>query len=286
MSYRIYKFGTTTLPSARLAGTFGTGPSAETAVAAVGGMHDTHGNGYASLRLPHEIVYSCWIRDTAANTQTALKAWQALRGVRAKLYRVNEFDDSEHWCYARLMQVRAPWQYQRKTMQPLELLFYVMTPWYEDASGATWYLDAGEYLDDGLFLDSSGAVEITLTDALTVTQVTSGGNAPTRYIWAVVTAATSPITSITILLDNGSTVCCLVWTGTLAVGKLLVIDGRSQAVTNDGAPDTGTLTVNTTVHTSNHWLELAPTALNGVTITRVGGGATSKLELHYNYCWS
>src|SRR5690606_32688323 len=129
MSYRIYKFGSTTLPSARITGTYGTGPSLNTAVATVGGMHDLAGNGYAGLRVPYDLTYSCWIVDSAANTQTALKAWQALRGVRAKLYRLNEYDDSEHWCYARLMQVRAPWQIQRKTMQPLDLQFAVYTPW-------------------------------------------------------------------------------------------------------------------------------------------------------------
>lgn len=283
MSYRIYKFGSTTLPSTRIAGTFGTGPSVETAVATVGGMHDTHGNGYASLRLPHEIVYSCWIVDTAANTHAKLAAWQALRGVRAKLYRLNEYNDSEHWCYARLMQVRAPWQYQRKTMQPLELLFYIVTPWYEDFAADTWYLDAGYYLDDGLFLDSAGVVSITLDEALTVASVSGGGNAPTNYIYAVVTAKTSPITSVTILINTGTVTCCVVWTGTLGVDKQLVIDGRSNRVTNDGAPEEAA--INATVHTANHWLELAQGS-NTVTTTRVGGGATSTLELHYNYLWS
>jgi len=286
MSYRIYKFGSTTLPSTRIVGTFGTGPSVETAVATVGGMHDLRGDGYAGLRLPYEIVYSCWIHDTAANTQTALKAWQALRGVRAKLYRLNEYDDSEHWCYARLMQVRAPWQIQRQTMQPLELLFYVYTPWYEDSCPGVWYLDDGEVLDGGLYLDGACATSVTLTNALTVTQLQGGGNAPTNYISVTVTAKTSPITSVTILIDTSAVVCCVVWTGTLAADKTLVIDGRNQKVTNDGAPDTGTIAINSTVHTSNYWFELAPTMLNDVTITRVGGGATSTADFLYSYCWS
>lgn len=285
MSYRIYKFGTTTLPSTRLTGTFGTGPSVETAVGTVGGMHDTHGNGYAPLRLPYEIVYSCWIVDTAANTHAKLAAWQALRGVRAKLYRLNEYNSKEHWCYARLMQVRAPWQYQRKTMQPLELLFYVMTPWYEEYCAGAWYLDDGEDLDAGLYLDGSCSVQVTLDESLNVTQLSNGGDAPTNNISVTITAQTSNITGVTILIAAGTVTCCVVWTGTLAIGKTLVINGLNHKVTNDNAPDTGTTTINTTVHTANHWLELAP-GLNTVTITRVGGGATSTADFLYSYCWS
>ena len=285
MSYRIYKFGTTTLPSTRLAGTFGTGPSAETAVAAVGGMHDTHGNGYASLRLPHEIVYSCWIVDTAANTHAKLAAWQALRGVRAKLYRVNEFDDSEHWAYARLMQVRAPWQYQRKTMQPLELLFYVMTPWYEDSCAGSWVLDDGEVLDDGLFLDAACGVQKTLTTSTTDTTLTGGGNAPTNHVVVSITARTSTITAASVYIATGDVVCYISWAGTLLADKTLVIDARNQKIMNDGAPDTGTITINTAIHTSNYWLEIAPGS-NSLTVTRSGGGATSTADFLYNYCWS
>lgn len=285
MSYRIYKFGSTELPSTRLTGTFGTGPSLETAIASVGGMHDTQGDGYASLRLPHEIVYSCWIVDTAANTHAKLAAWQAQRGVLAKLYRLNEYDSTEHWCYARLMQVRAPWQYQRKTMQPLELLFYVMSPWYEDICAGAWYLDDGKYLDAGLFLDGTCAEQIDLTNNLTVTGLTIGGNAPTSYISVAFTARTNPITQLTILIDTGVNVCAVQWTGTLAVNKTLVIDSRNQRVTNDGAQDHGTTIREMTVHTSNYWFEFAP-GYNTITLARTGGDASCTADFSYSYCWS
>jgi hypothetical protein len=285
MSYRIYKFGSTELPSTRLTGTFGTGPSLETAIASVGGMHDTQGDGYASLRLPHEIVYSCWIVDTAANTHAKLAAWQAQRGVLAKLYRLNEYDSTEHWCYARLMQVRAPWQYQRKTMQPLELLFYVMTPWYEDSCAGSWVLDDGEVLDDGLFLDAACAVQKTLTTSTTDTTLTGGGNAPTNHVVVSITARTSTITAASVYIVAGDVTCYISWAGTLLADKTLVIDGRNQKVTNDGAPDTGTMTVNTAIHTSNYWLEIAPGS-NSLTVTRSGGGATSTADFLYDYCWS
>ena len=285
MSYRIYKFGSTTLPSARITGTYGTGPSLNTAVATVGGMHDLAGNGYAGLRVPYDLTYSCWIVDSAANTQTALKAWQALRGVRAKLYRLNEYDDSEHWCYARLMQVRAPWQIQRKTMQPLELLFYVYTPWYENYCAGAWVLDDGEVLDDGLYLDGGCSETLTLATGNDDTALTNGGNAPTHYITVSITAKTSTITAASVYIEAGDKICWIAWAGTLPADSTLVIDARNQKVTLDGVPDAGTMTVNTASHTSNYWLELAPGS-NDVTVTRSGGGATSAVAFSYQYCWS
>lgn len=285
MSYRIYKFGSTELPSARITGTYGTGPSLDTAVASVGGMWDLSGDGYVSQRYPYDLTYSCWIVDSAANTQTALKAWQALRGVRAKLYRLNEYDDSEHWCYARLMQVRAPWQIQRKTMQPLDMQFAVYTPWYEDYCAGAWVLDDGEVLDDGLYLDGACAVELVLATGNDDTTLTNGGNAPTTYMTVSITAKTTSITAASVYIDAGDHICYISWAGTLAANKTLIIDGRNQKVTNDGAPDTGTITVNTAAHTSNYWLELAPGS-NDVTVTRSGGGATSAVAFSYQYCWS
>lgn len=285
MSYRIYKFGTTNLPTTRITGTYGTGPTSDTAIATVGGMHDTLGNGYAGLRLPYDLTYSCWIRDTAANTQTALKAWQALRGVRAKLYRLNEYDSSEHWCYARLMQVRAPWQIQRKTMQPLDLQFQVMTPWYEDFCAGAWYLDDGKYLDDGLYLDGDCKVEDALPTAMTVTTLTNDGNAPTHDIIVYITARTSAITTVSLYIDAGDWLCGITWNGTLAADKTLVIDSGSQTVKNDNANEADSITISSIMHTSNYWLELAPGS-NDVTITRTGGGATSTAAFSYRYCWS
>jgi hypothetical protein len=285
MSYRIYKFGSTTLPTARITGTFGTGGSLETGIPLIGGMIDTRGDGYVNLRLPHEIVYGAWIVDTAANAMSALQALQALRGVRARLYRINEYDDTEHWAYARLMQVRAPWQYQRKTMQPVDLTFQMLTPWYEDAYNTTaWTLDDGKLFDDGLFFDQGGGVAVTLATATTVTTLNNGGNAPSRYFWVEVTAKTSAITSLSIIIgaDQRNYVT---WTGTLLADKTLIIDGRSRTVKNNGVNETGSITLSSLTHVSDYWFELEP-GNNSVRITRTGGGATSTIAFRYADCWS
>lgn len=285
MSYRIYKFGSTTLPSTRIAGTFGTGADIGSVLPTVGGAHDTFGTLDTRIRTPYDVVYSCWIRDTEENTQTALKAWQALRGTRAKLYRLNEYDSTEHWSYARLMQVRAPWQYQRKTMQPLDLQFQLLTPWYEDATeGTPWYLDAGEYLDDGLYLDESGALTYTLSEGSGVANeldILNAGNAQTHYISVSITAGTDAITAVDITMPYTR----VTWSGTVASGNALVIDGRSRTVTNDGTDAYSGFALHSS-HASDHWFCLLADCWSPMVVTLTGGSTDSELTLTYAHGWN
>ena len=286
MSYRIYKFGSTTLPSTRLEGTFGTGADVDSGVQTVGGMLDTRGDGYATLRVPYDVVYSAWVYNAAeATAMTQFKALSALRGTRAKLYRINEYDSTEHWAYARLMQVQAPWQYQRRTMQPVSLLFQLLTPWYEDATaGDPWVLDDGEVLDDGLYLDESGALTYTLdagSGNANAISVRNNGNAVSYYASLAITAGTNAITVATIQGPYSK----FTWTGTVASGKVLVIDCRNRTVTNDGVNAYSGLALDTT-HYIDYWLQLPPDSWAGITITLTGGSTDSELTLTYAHAWN
>lgn len=286
MSYRIYKFGSVTLPSTRIEGTFGTGSDLDSGLQTVGGYHDTRGDGDANLRVPYDVVYSAWVYNAVeATAMTQFKALLALRGTRAKLYRLNEYDSTEHWAYARCMQVQAPWQYQRRTMQPVSLLFQLLTPWYEDATaGDPWVLDDGEVLDDGLYLDESGALTYTLSAGsgnANAISVRNNGNAVSYYASLAITAGTDAITAVTIQGPYSK----FTWTGTVASGNVLVIDCRNRTVTNNGANAYSGFALDTT-HYIDYWLQLIADSWSGITITLTGGSTDSELELTYAHGWN
>lgn len=259
MSYRLTQFGSVALPTARIAGTFGTGPTTDGVLQVVGGMFDAHGTGTANLRLPYDQTYSAWLVGTEAATQNDLAALKALRGTRNILYRLDESSTQQTWCWARVMQVRTPWQIQRKTLQPVDVTFQIQTPWYGAVYGTGWSFDSGEYFDDGLFFEEDATF---VTDATPYSLVlVNGGNATTRLVSVRVTAAYNALGSLRMQVGN----CDWTWTGSVAAGDTLEINGRTMTITNDGADAYSGLTLNA-AHTTGWWLELPP-GNNTVTVT-------------------
>jgi hypothetical protein len=259
MSYRLTQFGSVVLPTARIAGTFGTGPTQDAGIQVVGGMFDAYGTGTANLQVPYDQTFSAWLVGTEAATQTALAALMALRGTRNILYRLDEYTTQQTWCWARVTQVRTPWQIQRKTMQPVDVTFQIQTPWYGAVYGSGWSFDSGEYFDDGLFF-TEDATFVTDAASYSLTLV-NGGNATTRLVSVRVTAAYGALHSLRMQVGD----CDWTWTGTLAAGKVLEINGRTMTLTNDSTDAYSGLTLNA-AHVSGWWLELAP-GNNTVTVT-------------------
>lgn len=271
MSYRLLQFGDVVLPTARISGTYGTGPTVNATVRVVGGMYDANGNGTAPLSLPYEQTYSAWLVGTAAATQAALEDLQALRGTRHILYRVDEYDSSQQWCWARCTQVRTPWQIQRKTVQPVDIVFQIQTPWYGSVYGDGWSLNTGEDLDDGLFLEEDATY--TLDASPKSITLTNGGNALSRLVSLKITVGpTAALTEVTVEVGD----CDWTWAGTVAVNKVLEVNGRTMTITNDGSDAYSGLTLNAD-HATGWWLELEPGA-NTLTVTITGGSTDSTIE--------
>lgn len=259
MSYRLLQFGAVTLPTARISGTFGTGPTVDASIQVIGGMYDAHGGEEANLRLPYEQTYSAWLVGTYYDTHNELEDLMALRGKRNILYRISEENNDQTWCYARCTQVRTPWQIQRKTMQPVDIVFSIQTPWYGMVHGTGWSLDTGYTLDTGLFFED---VETHITTAKVHTfTLTNFGNVATRLVSVRVTTPYEALSSIRFQVGD----CDFTWAGTLAIGKQLEINGRTMTITNDGTDAYSGLTLNA-AHVSGWWLEL-PTSINTVTVT-------------------
>jgi hypothetical protein len=263
MSYRLSKFGTVTLPCARLSGTFGTGPTVDATVATLGGIFDTAGGNEGHLDTPYELTHSIWVVDDEADAQATIEDLYALRGERHILYRTNEVNSALNWCWARCIQVRAPWQIQRKTLQPLDIVFQVQTPWYGNVTGTGWSLDSGETLDAALI---SGAVTVTLNMAPYLLQLNNAGNVLTRHVSFRLTATSAPISGFEIGVGN----CYVQWSGTVAATKVLQVTQRQSymAITNDSANAYNGFAYGAT-HNSGWWLELQP-GYNTVAVTCYG----------------
>lgn len=280
MSYRLTRFGFVDLPCARMTGTFGTGPTVDATVQVLGGTFCTYGATDGNLQTPYELTHSCWIVDDEAGAQVQLEDLFGLRGTRHILYRINEADLSYSWCWARCVQVRNPWQWQRKTMNPLDIVFQVQTPWYGIVYGSGWSLDSGETLDASLITGFYTSYALTTTSE--VLAVYNPGNVITRHVSCRVTAAGSSITALTISVGA----CDMDFSGTLAATKVLQITQRQNyaAITNDGSNAYNNWTYGGS-HTSGWWLELTP-GWNAVTVARTGGNASSEIYFDYAAGWA
>lgn len=270
MSYRLSRFGSTSLPCARMTATYGTGPTVDATIPTVGGMFDAYSSSIGNLDVPYDITHGCWIVDTEADAQVTLEDLYGMRGQRRILYRIDENDLSYHWCWARCTQLRNPWQWQRKTMNPLDITFQIQTPWYGNVNGTGWSLDSGlgQTLDSMIVPVGSGTTE-NLVDASETVDVSVGGNVVTRHVSFRLTAGASAVTALTISMTN----CNFTWTGTLAATKVLQVLQRHNycAITNDGSNAYSGFVFNSG-HTSGWWMEMQPDGQTTVTIAKTGGG--------------
>lgn len=289
MSYRIYRFGYVALPTARLTGTFGSGPSVDHVSRVIGEAFDGYAWHQQNARVPYELTYSAWLHHwNVAVVKAQLEGWHAKRGKRDLLYRINEYTEAyDQWCHARLMQVRTPYQYQRKTMQPIDLVFQILSEWYALAEDLpSLYFDEGHTFDSGLQFDSGTPLTFAIDMIPKTLSVINRGNATTRYIAMTVTAGAAALTGVEISTyqDIDKAAGSITWAGSVLPGNDLIFDGRNRTVTNDGA-DAYTGFALSAAHANDYWFEFQPGA-NTISVTIYGGGAGTTLTLDYAHAWS
>jgi len=269
MSYRLSKFGSTALPCARLTGSLGSGPTVDATIPTIGGMFDAYSTGTGNLDVPYEITHGCWIVDDEADAQTTLENLYAMRGTRNILYRTDEVSSALNWCWARCTQVRNPWQWQRKTMNPLDITFQIQTPWYGAVTGTGWSLDTGATLDATLI---SGAVTTTIDIVPKQITLTNNGNVATRHVSFRMTAVATPAINCIVQIDLGSK---FEWQGTVPTGQVLQVIQRQNyaAVTLNGVAAYSGVKLATN-YGNGWWLELQP-GNNTAYVTHYGGADTT-----------
>lgn len=281
--YILTKFGSTVLPIGAPRHTAGTMASQQRMIATLGGgVYDASGTAKASPMLPFELTYDCKaVGATAAALRSTLDALRTLRGVEARLYRKALDDDTRQWATARMMSVdyTTEARHSHGLFQPLTMTFLVKTLWRGILHGAPWYLDDGNYLDSGLYLDMADRYALSTTPQ-TLT-ITNGGPVYTDDVVLTLEAGATPVTGLTVTVGP----CQLVWSGTVAATKSLVIDCSPlrMSVLNDGVAAWSSLDLGAG-HASPAWLRLEAGA-NSMVVTRTGGGTDTYLTVDFSDAW-
>lgn len=277
--YVLTTFDGVTLPTGQPRWQAGTAPTLLQIAPTVGGaFFDAQGADQAGALLPFDMSYDCKIvASTAASLRATLDGLRAKRGVRGKVWRRGYDDGALQWATARLLAVDYVDEIGLRHMQSLTLRWKVLSQWCGGEHGAGWTLASGKLLDAGLYLNM--ASRFVLPSGLVAETVTSYGNAAVEDVTLTYTAGASSCTSLTIRCGD----CELIYTGTVAAGKSLVIDCGARSVTNDGSADYAHLTLGAN-HASAAWMRFAPGA-NAISIRRVGGGTGSVLLVAFYDGW-
>ena len=101
-------------------------------------------------------------------------------------------------------------------------------------------------------------------------------------------AGTTQITTVYVEITSGLALdprSYIAWSGVLAPGKQLIIDGRSKTVLNDGADAYSGVELQSS-HVSDWWFDLA-SGWNRVNIARIGGNdGTATIQFDFAYEWN
>ncbi len=266
MSYRIVKFGTLDLPELDPEDDLSTHEANNPLVRTLGGWFDTAGSGAAGVQPLQLRVQRRLISDDAPGpvyapeiTQDAYVALRALIDTRAALWR--EWPDGTlEWADARLLQIssRAD-RKDNRNLVDLEFAFIVESPCWYGASDGTLEVGGGTTYYNYVFLTP---------DDYTVGGIVNGGNATASNLTIIVDPTTPAITALRI--RNLTTGHDLTFGGTIAAGKMLVIDCGAKQIRNDGVAAYNDLTEPTTAK----WFELVPGS-NTIGVDITGGAYTS-----------
>lgn len=284
MPYRYWKFGSVELPVYNPSMDVGAGEALSPQPTPIlgGGAYDANGSEQVGRAGVHFTCSALCYGVTAAAVKTQFDNVMALIGKRAKLYRVSDTGDV-HWCYARLVNAQANRVVDDTLTIGVALDFIMLSPcWNTKRHGAGWVFDDGKYFDDGLVFDEATGDTATLSMgsgvANTIT-INNGGNVPVRSLTMTITAG-SAITEIDIKRSTGGgTLNHLVYNGTIAAGKSLVIDSGAYSVKNDGVSDYANLAIGGS-NTRPYWLEVDP-GNNTFSITLTGGSNTSTIVFEF-----
>jgi len=295
MTIRLDRFGTTTLPNYNPKTPVGTGGVKDALVDVPGdGAYDAWSTHPAPGK-PYHLRKKCTLYEepvdgthaalVAARTalQTALDALKALEGTRDKLFAVLLSDGSERWAWARCVKVDGTREPGAYLTQVVEIDFLVNPPFWHGVDHGGWTFDSGEDFDDGLYFDAADFA-FTLDGSPKSVTVTNGGNKIVDDMIITVTAGSAAITALDIKKYYGATIYGHVsYSGTIAIGKSLVIDCGAVSVVNDGTGDANHFTIESD-HRNDRWIRLN-VGDNTIVITYTCAAADSTIEFSFKDQW-
>lgn len=289
MGYYLSRFGNTQLPITEPITEMPTAPAQEGAVATLGYGYDAFGGDTAPAVFPYPLQYRVVVvGTTAAAYMSTINELRAHARKRNYVYRTGQ-DGAVHRALARLEQVSAQDSVETFNAVELAFRFLIWSHWENDWNAGEWWFDQPTehaplpqlYFDTGLFFDAAG-VTTTLTTSPQPIVYTLGGNVAVDDAIITITAGSAAITAVTVACVDRR--FSWTWTGTLAIGKSLVIDAGAWSVLNDGADAWAGFAFN-----SGHSIEgiahLAAGA-NSIVVTLTGGGTGSTFGVNTPDRWA
>lgn len=280
MSGYITQFGTTLLPGA--VGTWNVSAVAKRNTQKVlGGIYDPYQLDDAELDLPYPIVVSAKAYETTAAVMGAsLDSYRALLRKRARLW-MTPFDSTQvdRWCWARCVQINETNTSANRIVQPVELIFDALSPWYGHSYDGAWNLDDGNLFDNGLYLDGNQGYGLSNGNN-NITLVNNGNLTCTNVAIAVQAGYYAACSSVTISISG---VAEISYTATVVAGDYLTIDCGNRTVLNDGYPDYADFALGNS-HASPYWLPLAP-GNNAVVLNIDNAGTNGRAYFVYSDTW-
>jgi len=183
---------------------------------------------------------------TAAAADTAYQAFRALRGTRDQLKRTRQ-DASVEWVYARLDQITAMRRPEDVATLDLDFLFTIQSRvWSGTARTPAETLDGGDGDD--------------------VLSCINAGDAIVKNAVLTVKAGTQSLHTLTFTITGETSIT---YSGTIAPGKSLIIDGGAKTVENDGTGDYDAWDYSANV--IDDWFRIAAGATTSITLDYSGG---------------
>ena len=272
MFYTLEKFGAVILPT-NIIISVGSGRAEPVYADTPWGAVRLNGSGKQAMG-PQTLSVKLQILETTPTAaQTAADAVKALTGTWDKLYRRMP-DGSVQWTTAQMVEPAADRTVDNNRWIQPDVEFFVPIPiWYSHHHGAGWTFDSGILFDTGYYFDEGD--KYTLNTSPKTLTIANNGNYAVRNCVITVHCDTTPITALAITMTGVN----LVFSGTLAAGKDLVIDCGTETVTNDGAAAYATFDTSTG-HAQAEWLALQP-GNNSITVTITGGGTASTITFDF-----
>ena len=291
MSYRLYSFDGTVLPTRRAQADIGPGPAQDrTFELPSGGLYDHFGLDDApKARGVMRHVGRIW-NSTLATLEAEYNELAALIGVYSKLVRQRDSDDRFQVVNARCMDVRHVRTVENQVAGgglwlELEFAFMPVAPWWDGfLRGAGWALDTGEVLDDGLALDETG--DYTMAASPYTGTWHNAGSKPNTKAVVTVTAGSANITALTVQrIVRGTAVEDWDFSGTIVAGNSLVVDCGAWSAENNNVDAWADFAFDAANHTTDNILTLLP-GDNSIRVTFTGGAADSTVNVTFHDQWA
>lgn len=250
-----------------------------------GGSIDDFGSGQTFAGVKKRNNKSIVLKSTAENLDLYLNQLKKLRGTRNKLTKTDANGDTV-FNYARLTEVKENKTTKEsrlnvKKAQSINLTFVCDSDtWFGDIN-ESWKINDGELLNDNLVLNGGDLVDISSspeTHTITITQDNLESKIDTRGpVFTFSVPAGETFSSMLIGNDQGGS---LLFTGTVAAEKQLVIDCAASRVLNDGVDAYDDLTVTFNTLSPHTWMAFLVGA-NELTFTHDGGGGAITVLIEY-----